>query len=171
LQLFSFLCLNGPPPNSGATPNLRVPILRAPILHVPILRAPILHASILHAFNSLALNPRALDLLALDCSGFACPRFTCSGPACSDMYLWVRQDTCGETLLILLLQFLACVLKVHKVFMSHSHLDNPHRVPGIQLSDHTFFYFTGSLQYLELPSFLLQQLSQVLDIEGLMLVT
>ena len=75
--------------------------------------------------------------------------------------LWACQDTCGETLLILLLQFLECVPKVS---MSHPYLDNPPRVPGIQLADHAFYYVAGSLQYLERPSFLLQQLYQVLDI-------
>jgi len=81
------------------------------------------------------------------------------------MYLCARQDTYSESLLILLLQFLEYVLKVP---MSHPHLDNPPRAPGIQQADHAFAYFAGSLQYLERLSFLLQQLFQVLDVAGLM---
>jgi len=50
--------------------------------------------------------------------------------------------------------------------MSHPYLDNPPKAPGIE---HPVSYFAGSLQYLERPSFLLQQLSQVLDIEGVMM--
>jgi len=78
------------------------------------------------------------------------------------MYLTPKahQDTCCETLLMLLPQYLEYVPTVPT---SHPHLDNPPRVP-VELADHAFYYSAGSPQYLKPPSFLLQQLFQVLDV-------